>query len=335
MTIRNLPPSLPLGFKMGKSNFGFVVSVKRNRWLVGSILFVAVASLLAVSVGPFIGAALNPTAANSTPNTAASPATAEDQRAELEGRAKGYELVLEREPNNAVALQGLVETRIALGDLPGVVEPLERLAELNPDVPNYAVLLAQTKQQLGDLEGAAQVYRSILTTTPGNMEALQGLVTLLLSQQRPQAAVGLLQDTLKTAEQANEIQPGSIDTISVKLLLGQVYVEQEKFEDAIAVYDSAIQDAAAVQTGDAPDFRPTLAKALVFRQIGNEAEAQPLFEMALSMAPVQFKDRIQQLVNEGAPAADTTPETETAPGTSPETDVTESETAPTEAPAAE
>ncbi len=279
------------------------MSVKRNRWLVGGILFVAVAALLALSIGPFIGAALNPSVANSTTNTGATPTTAEEQQAELEGRAKGYELVLEREPNNITALQGLVEARIALGDLPSVVEPLEKLAELNPDVPNYSVLLAQTKQQLGDSEGAAQVYRSILTTTPGNMEALQGLVTLLLSQQRPQAAVGLLQDTLKTAEQANEIQPGSIDTLSVKLLLGQVYVEQDKYEDAIAVYDSAIADAEAAQTGDAPDFRPTLAKALVFREVGNEAEAQPLFEMALSMAPVQFKDRIQQLIDNGTPAA--------------------------------
>ena len=279
------------------------MSVKRNRWLVGGILFVAVAALLAVSIGPFIGAAFYPSPASQGANPTASPATADDQRAELEGRAKGYELVLEREPNNLTALQGLVEARIALGDLPGVVEPLEKLAELNPEVPNYSVLLAQTKQQLGDLEGAAQVYRSVLTTTPGNMEALQGLVTLLLGQQRPQAAVGLLQDTLKTSEQANEIQPGSIDTISVKLLLGQVYVEQQQFEDAIAVYDNAIEEAATVQTGDAPDFRPTLAKALVFREAGNEAEAQPLFEMALSMAPVQFKDRIQQLLDSGTPAA--------------------------------
>ncbi|MEO0539745.1 MAG: tetratricopeptide repeat protein [Cyanobacteria bacterium P01_A01_bin.105] len=291
------------------------MSVKRNRWLVGGILFVAVAALLALSIGPFIGAARYPSPAGSTTNTAQSPNAGEDQRAELEGRAKGYELVLEREPNNPTALQGLVETRIALGDLDGVVAPLEKLSELNPDVPNYSVLLAQTKQQLGDVEGAAQVYRSILTATPGNMEALQGLVTLLLSQQRPQAAVGLLQDTLKTAEQANEIQPGSIDTTSVKLLLGQVYVEQEKFDDAMAVYDSAIADAEAIQTGDAPDFRPTLAKALVFREMGNEAEAQPLFEMALSIAPIQFKDRIQQLIDSGAPAAEPTVEAPAVEGT--------------------
>nr|WP_250565657.1 tetratricopeptide repeat protein [Adonisia turfae] len=272
---------------------GSPVAVKRNRWLIGGILFLAVAALLAVSLGPLIQAAFNqnPGYDNSVPT-----ATETDRRAELEGRANGYELVLEREPDNQAALEGLVEARITLGDLAGAAEPLARLAELNPQEPRYSVLLAQTKQQLNDLEGAAQTYRSVLTSTPGNMEALQGLVALLVQQERPQAAIGLLQDTLKTAEQSNQIQPGTIDVIAVKLLLGQIYADQSRFEDAIATYDTAIQDAQTVS--GTPDFRPILAKGLILREMGNEDEAQPLFESALSLAPVQFKDRIQQLINQ-------------------------------------
>ncbi|MEO1400026.1 MAG: tetratricopeptide repeat protein [Cyanobacteria bacterium J06635_1] len=273
------------------------MAVKRNRWLIGGILLVAVVALVAISFLPLLGSPAGRNAGYENDPNASAPGTA-DQRAELEGRANGYELVLQREPNNQTALLGLVEARIALQDLQGVVEPLEKLAELNPGVPSYAVLLGQTKQQLGELEEAAQVYRSVLTQTPGNMEALQGLVALLIDQQRPQAAVGLLQDTLRTAGQANEIQPGSIDVISVKLLLGQVYADQGKFEDAIATYDTAIKDVETLQQTP-PDFRPTLAKALVLREMGKEAEAKPLFDMALSMAPVQFKDRIQQLIAQG------------------------------------
>lgn len=274
------------------------MAVKRNRWLVGSILFIAVASLLAVSLGPLIQTAFDQGAGH---NSAASTPATTDPRAELEGRANGYELVLEREPNNQAALEGLVDARIGLGDLAGAAEPLARLAELNPQDPRYAVLLAQTKQELEDLEGAAQTYRSVLTANPGNMEALQGLVALLLEQERPQAAVGLLQDTLKTADQSNQIQPGTIDVVAVKLLLGQVYADQTRYGDAIAVYDTAIQD--AQNQGGTPDFRPTLAKALVLRETGQENDAQPLFETALSLAPVQFKDRIQQLIDAGQPAA--------------------------------
>ena len=287
------------------------MAVKRNRWLIGGILFIAVAALLAVSLGPLIQAAFDQSPGGYA--NPASTATETDRRAELEGRANGYELVLEREPDNQAALEGLVQARIELGDLAGAADPLARLAELNPQEPRYSVLLAQAKQQLNDLEGAAQTYRSVLTATPGNMEALQGLVTLLLQQERPQAAVGLLQDTLKTAEQSNQLQPGTIDVIAVKLLLGQVYAEQSRYDDAISLYDTAIQDAQTV--GGTPDFRPMLAKGLVLRDQGREDEAQPLFETALSLAPVQFKDRIQQLINEGqaSPAAGTDTPAESSP----------------------
>ena len=73
------------------------MAAKRNRWLVGSILFIAVAALLLVSLGPLIQAAFNQGNGydNGTP-----AATTADRQAEIEGRANGYALVLEREPDN-------------------------------------------------------------------------------------------------------------------------------------------------------------------------------------------------------------------------------------------
>nr|WP_277882053.1 tetratricopeptide repeat protein [Phormidium tenue] len=211
---------------------------------------------------------------------------------ELEAQAKGYELVLEREPDNQTALQGLVDARIQLGDINGVVGPLEKLVELNPDVPDYAVLLAQTKQQMGDLEGAAQIYRQVLDQQPGNMNALQGLTVLLVQQERPQAAIGLLQDTLKTADQLQaEGGAASFDATSVKLLLAQVHVENNSPDQAIALYDETI--AAAPE-----DFRPVLAKALVLREQGDTETAQALFAQATTLAPAQFKDQIGQMATQ-------------------------------------
>jgi tetratricopeptide (TPR) repeat protein len=288
------------------------VAAKRNRWLIGSVLFLAVGALLALSFIPFLGGLGS---RNATPGGAGSSPATVDPRAELEGRANGYKLVLEREPDNQTALKGLVEARIALGDVQGVVEPLERLAKLNPDITEYSILLAQTKTKLNNFEGAAQVYRSVLTSHPGDMKALEGLVALLINQQRPQAAIGLLQDTLKSANQANEIDPGSIDVISVKLLLGQVYGEQKRYPDAIATYDQAIKDAQTLNASQ-PDFRPTLAKALVLREMGKESEAKPLFESALALAPLQYKDAISQLVNPPQNPAGSVPGTTSAPGTS-------------------
>ena len=210
------------------------MSAKRNRWLVISVLVVAIGAFLTISLLPLFAGRGNHST-TTTPTAQTSETT--DLQSELEARARGYELVLEREPDNQTAIQGLVDARIQLGDLEGTIEPLERLSELNPDVPDYQIILGQAKQQLGDLEGAAQAYRNVLTSNPGDPNALQALVSLLITQNRPQAAIGLLEDTLNSATQTNEVTPGTIDVGSVKLLLAQVYVEEDQTDAALRIYD--------------------------------------------------------------------------------------------------
>jgi tetratricopeptide (TPR) repeat protein len=300
------------------------VAVKRNRWLVISVLVVAVGAFLALSVLPFLSAGGDRTS-TATPNGNEASEVNEAQ-AELEARARGYELVLEREPDNQTAIEGLVDARIQLGDLEGVVEPLEKLAELNPNTPEYRVLLGQTKQSIGDLDGAADEFRTVLDQRPGEMNALQGLTALLLQQERPQAAVGLLQDTLQSAPQINEVTPGAVDVGSVQLLLAQVYVEEGDIDEALRVYDDAI-DAAP------DDFRPVLAKALVLRDAGREPDAVVLFQQAEELAPAQFKDQVRQLASNQTPApqgdavapAESAAPTEPAESDTPEADAEDGE----------
>lgn len=266
------------------------MTVKRNRWLVGTVLVLALAAFLSLSFLPFLGGMTSrrATGTNGDPSPAIDPTA---MQAELEAQAKGYRLVLEREPTNQTALRGLIDTEIQLGNVEGVVEPLEQLVELNPDVPEYQVLLAQTRQQLGDLEGAAQVYRQVLDQRPGDMNALQGLTALLVQQERPQAAIGLLQDTLATDNRLQaEGAASGVDTISVKLLLAQVQLEANNPSQALSLYEEAMAEAP-------DDFRPVLAKALVLQEQGNAEESQTLFAQAEELAPAQFKDQIQQMAN--------------------------------------
>ena len=79
------------------------------------------------------------------PQQEAAPAPSQEQLQETE---KGYETVLAREPNNPVALQGLVETRLQLNNLEGTIEPMEKLIELYPEEEQLQALLAVIKQQL-------------------------------------------------------------------------------------------------------------------------------------------------------------------------------------------
>lgn len=274
------------------------VAQTRNRWIVQVILALAILAFVGVSVIPIIGAFNNtPPSSQNTASTRGSLADS-DQKSKLEDEVRGYELVLQREPENQAALKGLLQARLQLlsqkeksevkaADIQVVIEPLEKLAKLNPEQSEYSVLLAQAKQQIGDREGAAQAYRSILSTKPGDLKALQGMVALLISQQRPEAAIGLLQETLSKATQANTIQPGSVDTVAVQVLLGSVHASQKRYAQASSVYDQAIKK-------DPKDFRPVVAKAMLLKQQGKDAEAKPLFDSAAALAPAQYRDEIKK-----------------------------------------
>ena len=289
-----------------------------NRWIILAVLTVATLSFLGVSLLPF-GKIFQGSQVASSP----SPLASASAKGDLEAQAKGYELVLQREPENQTALRGLVDTRIQQGKIKEIIPPLEKLAKLNPDQPDYAILLAQAKQQAGDREGAAQAYRDTLAAQPGNMRALEGLTGLLLQQQRAEAAVSLLQDTLKGAEATNKAKPGSVDTPAVKLLLARVYADQQRFDEAIALYDQVIQ-------ANKEDFRPVVAKALVLQAQGKTEEAKALFTSAAALAPPQFKDQINQLAagKSPSPAASVSPAA--SPGAAPSSSAS-SPTAPSPA----
>ncbi len=289
-----------------------LVSQPRNRWIVKVVLVLAVIAFVGVSVVPIIGAFNNTPPSNQNTSSTRGSLPSSDQKSQLEDQVRGYELVLQREPENQTALKGLLQARLALlsqkakgevkpSDIQAVIEPLEKLAKLNPEQSEYTVLLAQAKQQIGDKEGAAQAYRSILATKPGDLNALRGMVALLLNQQRPEAAIGLLQDTLSNAAQANKIQPGSVDAIAVRVLLGTIHASQKNYAQATSVYDQAIDQ-------DPKDFRPVLAKAMLLKEQGKVAEAKPLFDTALALAPAQYKDEINKTASASpAPAVSPVP----------------------------
>ncbi|MCC5605513.1 Tfp pilus assembly protein PilF [Nostoc sp. CHAB 5834] len=296
------------------------MSQPRNRWIVQIVLALAILAFVGVSVIPIIGAFNNTPPSNQNTASTRGTLTSAEQKSKLEDEVRGYELVLQREPENQTALKGLLQARLQLlsqkeksevkpADIQVVIEPLEKLAKLNPEQSEYSVLLAQAKQQIGDREGAAQAYRSILSTKPGDLKALQGMVALLISQQRPEAAIGLLQETLSNAAQANTIQPGSVDIVAVQVLLGSVHASQKRYDQASSVYDQAIKK-------DPKDFRPVVAKAMLLKQQGKDADAKLLFDNAAALAPAQYKDEIKNAATVSPipnPPASPTPPLKSAP----------------------
>ncbi len=273
-----------------------------KRWLVTGVLVIVTLGFLGVSIAPLVSSILTPQPIN---NPIASEQTTESSRIKIQ--IEGFEAVLKREPKNETALRGLLELRLKLKDIKGTVEPLVALANAYPEKSEYRLFLAKTRLQLQDRQGAIADYQKVLTTKPGDLEALQTIVAIQLQEKKPEAAIGILDETIKSAETANKVQPDSVDKPAVQWLLGNVYGSLKRYDQAIAIYDQIAKE-------NPKDFRPFVGRAQVKRAEGKEKEAIALYAEAAKLAPPQFKDKVNELAN-AKPI--TTPQTATTPPTAP------------------
>jgi cytochrome c-type biogenesis protein CcmH/NrfG len=70
------------------------------------------------------------------------------QESLLAAQERGYVGVLQREPLNQTALEGLANVRLQMNNRKGAIEPLEKLVKLHGDRADYQVLLAQARQKM-------------------------------------------------------------------------------------------------------------------------------------------------------------------------------------------
>ncbi|WP_071518616.1 tetratricopeptide repeat protein [Geitlerinema sp. PCC 9228] len=70
---------------------------------------------------------------------------AKEKQQDIQEKIKGYQLVLEREPENRNALEGLAEAYIKMGKFEAAVKPLQKLVELYPQQEKYQQKLSLVK----------------------------------------------------------------------------------------------------------------------------------------------------------------------------------------------
>jgi cytochrome c-type biogenesis protein CcmH/NrfG len=98
------------------------------------------------------------------------PSNEQALQKQLQEQAKNYEAVLQREPDNQLALQGLAEARLLMNDAKGAIAPLEKLIELNPNNPVALEGLAKAKIRMGDNQGAIAPLEKLAKLYPEQQE---------------------------------------------------------------------------------------------------------------------------------------------------------------------
>lgn len=278
------------------------------------VLVIGIVPFLVISLAPLVGSIFQtgPTAPISTPSPTGQAANSVKK---YEAEETGYQAVLEREPDNVAALEGLINARlqlIGLGQRPVdvIIAPLERLTTLNPAEPQYAVLLAQAQEQIDQPEVAARTYETVLEKHPNNINALRGLAQLELKQDRPEAAIGLVNGAIQSLKTAPETPESRENLLAMNLILGDVYMAQANYSQAFTHFTRLAQEFPN-------DFRPILGQAIALKSEGKTADAAPLFSQAESLAPAQVKDQIKRLAAANLPNAAPESEPTPTPATSP------------------
>jgi cytochrome c-type biogenesis protein CcmH/NrfG len=118
----------------------------------------------------FLGTMIIPIVQSFTDSSNVATSNEQALQKQLQERAKGYEEVIKREPNNQLALLELARTRVQMNDMKGAVELFEKLIELDPKNQVALEGLAQTRILMEDAKGAIAPLEKLVKLYPENQE---------------------------------------------------------------------------------------------------------------------------------------------------------------------
>jgi hypothetical protein len=136
--VGNLELSFTHGFYMPKRRIERIAAVISIVSFGGSMIFGAVQA---------ISSGLNQAEVIPQPTAVAKPSPVSLPKSKIPAQEREYEIVLKSEPNNQIALEGLVNVRLQMQDRKGAMQHLEKLIQLNPNKQHYKQLLEQVRKQ--------------------------------------------------------------------------------------------------------------------------------------------------------------------------------------------
>lgn len=265
----------------------------RRRWFISIVLGIGAIAFLSLSVTPLISALIN--------RPSLDPSAQDVPSDQLQEQIDGYQAVLEREPENQIALQNLAQLWLQMGDLDEAAVPLAKLVELNPEQTDLAVLLAQIKIETGFAAEGAAILATVYENDPDNTQLLETLVNAEVEAGDSESAIARLADR---------------DDFDSTLLRAQILTRSGDLAAAIPIYDELLAE-------NPLDYRVMIGKgiALSSGESPNTQAALNLFTAAADAAPEELQPQIREIARIYVPTAtpDAAIET-TEPDAAPETD---------------
>lgn len=142
------------------------MSQPRSRWFLNIVLALGAVAFIGLSMLPLFEGIVRESQPTKQVTPVVSPSPQAEQKSRLVSEAQSYEVVLQQEPNNQVALQGLVNARLKLGDIEGAIAPLEKLIALNPQDFRPVLIKATVLQKQGKTDQAKSLFEQAAALAP-------------------------------------------------------------------------------------------------------------------------------------------------------------------------
>ena len=269
--------------------------------LAAGALAIVLAAVFAFTSADFSGSGRRNSGTKAPPNfmEGADSLLGPEARSDLESKAAALEARLADAPTDVDALRTVASLDARLGKDPAVIAGfLTRLVEASPSDAAGWRALGTAKLAGGDITGAVAALERARAEAPpagaaafdpaGDAEAVVPLAAARVLLGSPKAAVEELRAALATAGPSDG-EPA----LRIGLALGKTLAEWPNHgPEAVEAYGK-------LGEGAPKDFRPPLARGVLYRSLGRPAEARRSLLQARFLAPPEERAVVEAIIAAG------------------------------------
>ncbi|XP_059295363.1 protein SLOW GREEN 1, chloroplastic-like [Lycium ferocissimum] len=212
----------------------------------------------------------NPKQAISTPLSP--PPTVE------ENTEKALEEEIVSNPDDVLILRNLLENRIKNRELPAALSIINKLIELEPNETEWHFLKSHLYVHNGELELAKLGFRDIILKDPYYIEAYRGLVVAAMEDEEMNEMKEIEKMVVEGIKMCKNNENKESELRDLKLLLAQIWVIGEKYDEALKVYRELVDE-------EPGDYRPYLCQGMIYTALKKNDEAEKYFEKYRGLVP--------------------------------------------------